>query len=145
LDRANYRRKPRGGHNGLDPRFSLLLSLCCSSEGCRRRVTPPSVRFFGRRVYFGIVVVLSVALRQSATPQRMKTLHDAFGVDRRTVERWAVWWRETFAKSGLSRALRGLLPPSREPVPRWIVVAFNAEAMPDAQARMMTFIRSSPI
>jgi hypothetical protein len=32
------------------------LSLCCSQ--CRRRTTPPSVRFLGRRVYLAAVVVL---------------------------------------------------------------------------------------
>src|SRR5690606_40488518 len=60
LDRADYPRKPRGG--SLAPgaeAWSKRLSLCCAQEGCRRRATPPSVRFLGRRVYAEVVVVLA--------------------------------------------------------------------------------------
>jgi len=31
------------------------LSFCCDRDGCRKRVTPPSVRFLGRKVYLGAV------------------------------------------------------------------------------------------
>lgn len=33
--------------------FVQRFSLCCGYEGCRRRATPPSVRFPGRRFYLG--------------------------------------------------------------------------------------------
>ena len=60
---GNYPRKPRGGllaTAGED--FVLRFSLCCGREGCRRRTTPPSVRFLGRRVYLGAVVILASAI-----------------------------------------------------------------------------------
>jgi hypothetical protein len=53
LHSASYPRKPRGGPRGAHAR---RFSLCCAR--CRKRVTPPSVRFLGRRVYYGVVVVL---------------------------------------------------------------------------------------
>jgi hypothetical protein len=60
LHAGDYPRKPRGVPRSLlGPAYERRLSLCCSREGCRRRVTPPSVRFFGRRVYLGALVVLA--------------------------------------------------------------------------------------
>ena len=49
LHRADYDRKPRGG-----PEWDYRYSFCCAQEGCRRRRTPESVRFMGRRVYAGL-------------------------------------------------------------------------------------------
>ncbi len=57
LDSARYRRKPRGGPAGLSASYEQRLSFCCAAEGCRKRTTPPSVRFLGRKVYLGAVVV----------------------------------------------------------------------------------------
>lgn len=51
LHRANYPRKPRGGGEELPQEYGRRLSFCCEREGCRKRVTPPSVRFLGRKVY----------------------------------------------------------------------------------------------
>jgi len=41
------------------------FSLCCGARAVRKRATPPSVRFLGRRVYLGAVVIVAsmVALR----------------------------------------------------------------------------------
>ncbi len=86
LHRSDYDRKPRGG-----PQWELRFSLCCAKEGCRRRHTPPSVRFMGRRVYAGLVVVLVSAMIHGLKPERMKLLREALGIDRRTLERWRQW------------------------------------------------------
>ena len=48
LHAASYPRKPRGVERPLVAE-ARRLSFCCTREGCRRRVTPPSVRYFGRR------------------------------------------------------------------------------------------------
>src|SRR5947207_31166 len=42
LHRADYPRKPRGAE-GLPEDDALRFSFCCASDGCRKRVTPPSV------------------------------------------------------------------------------------------------------
>jgi hypothetical protein len=46
-----------------------------AEEGCRTRLTPVSVRFLGRRVYLGAIVLLACVLRQGPTPWRVARLH----------------------------------------------------------------------
>jgi TniQ len=67
LHRSDYDRKPRGG-----PQWELRFTLCCAREGCRRRHSPPSVRFMGRRVYAGLVVVLVSAMLHGLNPERVQ-------------------------------------------------------------------------
>jgi len=50
LHSANYPRKPRGTPVQLPEHECLRLSFCCDRDGCRKRVTPPSVRFLGPKV-----------------------------------------------------------------------------------------------
>ena len=73
---ANYLRKPRGTPDQLPEPQRLRLSFCCDRDGCRKRVTPPSVRFLGRKVYLGAVVILISAMRQGPTPRRVRELSD---------------------------------------------------------------------
>ena len=95
LHRSDYGRKPRGALIAPAGEDSVRrFSLCCGREGCRRRATPPSVRFLGRRVYLGAVVVVAsiVALAvQGAQEIRRQT-----GVPSRTLGRWLGWWRGPF-------------------------------------------------
>ncbi|HKU43503.1 MAG TPA: hypothetical protein VJR89_35315 [Polyangiales bacterium] len=99
LDIANYSRKPRAGPYALRDEHACRLSLCCRREGCRLRVTPPSVRFLGRRVYLSVVVLLGGVLRQGPTPWRLEALRRVVGADRRTLERWRRWWVERVGSS----------------------------------------------
>lgn len=97
LHSAKYKRKPRSGQKEcLELRRH---SFCCDQDGCRKRHTPPSVRFLGRRVYWGVLVVLISAAHHGITPERMRTLREALGIDRRTLERWRQWWLESFVQS----------------------------------------------
>jgi len=107
LHSARYPRKPRGAAGNLGTAYESRLSLCCAAEGCRRRMTPPSLRFLGRRVYLGAVVVMAAALQQGVTPVRAGRLRDLFGVSHRTLVRWRRWWLECFASSGFWKAARG--------------------------------------
>ncbi len=112
LHSGNFRRKPRGGPAGMGEDADLRYSLCCADLECRTRHTPPSLRFLGRRVYLGAVVVIVSAMRHGASPARMRKLRELFGVSRRTVERWRIWWRTAFAESRCWReAAAKLIPP----------------------------------
>lgn len=111
LHSAHYARKPRGGPAGLAAQVDQRLSFCCSRDGCRRRTTPPSVRFLGRRVYFGVVIVLLTTMTHGVTPRRAAELRAHLGVDRRTLARWRRWWREHFPATSLWRAHRARLSP----------------------------------
>jgi len=107
LHRSDYERKPRGG-----PQWDIRFSLCCDKEGCRKRNTPPSVRFMGRRVYAGLVVVLVSAMIHGLKPERVKLLREALGIDRHTLARWRQWWLVTFLESSFWREARArFMPP----------------------------------
>jgi len=115
LDSARYPRKPRGGPPDLDADYAWRLSFCCAREGCRRRVTPPSVRYLGRRVYLGVVVVLVSAMEHGLSLRRVAKLNATLGIGLRTLRRWRQWWRAVFVKSALWRAARGrFVPPVEE-------------------------------
>lgn len=107
LHSASYPRKPRGGPVGLGPEHAVRFSFCCGVEGCRRRVTPPSLRFLGRKVFWGVVVLLVPVLRQGPTAKRVERLCATFAVSVRTLRRWMRWWREAFAASRFFVAARG--------------------------------------
>jgi hypothetical protein len=105
---ANYLRKPRGPCD-LPKQHRYRLSFCCARDGCRKRVTPPSVRFLGRKVYLGAVVILVSAMRQGPTPRRVRELTKLFRVDRRTIYRWRDFWNEFFPKTKFWKEARARL------------------------------------
>lgn len=105
LDQADYPRKPRGGVIGAaGERFDRRRSLCCAREGCRRRRTPPSLVFLGRRVYLAITVVLA-AWRTTTTWS---------SPSRRTVGRWRAWFAALRAGTWWTEA-RARVWPAVEP------------------------------
>lgn len=114
LHRADYKRKPRGGPEAdpNDPAVVYRDSFCCAKEGCRKRHTPPSVRFLGRRVYWGIVVILVSAMRHGLKDEQVGALRESLGIDRRTLERWRTWWLEAFVQSPFWKLARARFMPS---------------------------------
>lgn len=110
LHAARYPRKPRGGPAGLGREHSLRESFCCSQEGCRRRTTPPSVRFLGRKVFFSVVILLVPILRDGLTPERFRRLEKELPVSRRTVRRWRQWWCEVFMSTPGGHRARAEIP-----------------------------------
>ena len=70
------------------------------------------MRFFGRKVYVATVVVLMSAMRHGLSAQRVQALRERLGIDRRTLERWRVWWLENFVQSSFWKAARArFMPP----------------------------------
>ena len=108
LHQANYERKPRGGPENLSDEYLFRQSLCCGREGCRRRCLPASCLFMGRRVYFGAVVIVVMALRQNrAAGASANELKDMFGISKKTLIRWINYFREEFPVSTKWQQLRG--------------------------------------
>lgn len=107
LHSANYPRKPRGCPPAAHPDCNTRLSLCCA--GCRKRMTPDSVRFLVRRVWLAIVLVLRSSRATGACLDGLPAISWA------TLKRWRQWWTETFPKTPVGRWLRGLIPPTPEP------------------------------
>ena len=111
LHRADYGRKPRGG-----PQWDQRYSFCCAEEDCRRWRTPESVRFLGRKVYAGLVVVLVTVMTHGLKPGRICRIREALQIDSRTVKRWRQWWLESFVRSSFWKAVRArFMPPLCEP------------------------------
>jgi len=141
LHSARYVRKPRGGPDTLNPETNIRFSFCCAKEGCRRRVTPPSLRFLDRKVFFGVIVLLLPILRDGLTPARLRRLVERFQVRERTVRRWIRFWRETFATSRTWQATRRgfATPVNKEAMPTSLVDAFSL--MKDPHGRVAAVLR----
>ena len=108
---ANYPRKPRGTPVRLPKHECLRLSFCCDRDGCRKRTTPPSVRFLGRKVYLAAIVILVSAMRQGPSPRRVRELSERFGADARTIARWQTFWRAHFPQTPFWKTTRAHLVP----------------------------------
>jgi hypothetical protein len=139
LHSARFRRKPRGGPVGLGEAHDQRLSFCCAVELCRKRMTPPSLRFLGRKVYLGAVVVLVSTMRHGATAARMRQLCALVGVSRRTVGRWRAWWRSVFTASPFWRACSAAFMPPVDTgrLPASLLERFAG----DAAARLIALLR----
>lgn len=139
LHRGDYSRKPRGG-----PSWDRRYSFCCSQDGCRKRKTPPSVRFLGRKVYVGLVVVLVSAMMHGPSDRRLERLQQDLPIDRRTLKRWLQWWTQIFVQYAFWKAQRGcfarLLSEARMPLE--LVEAFGAQRV-EGLVKLMRFL--SPI
>lgn len=94
LHSACYPGKPRGSEELDATAATTRHSFCC--DKCRRRTTPESVRFLGRRVYPGFVMVLLSAMQPCVTDNLINALRLSLGVARRTLQRWRHWWRAIF-------------------------------------------------
>lgn len=142
---ANYPRKPRGAEPLPEP-YQRRLSFCCERDGCRKRVTPPSVRFLGRQVYLGAVVILVAAMRQGPSPRRVAELSRLFGADRRTIVRWQAFWRDHVPQTPFWKVARGRLLPAVAiaPLPQTLLETFvRHDDDHDGWRRLLLFL--SPI
>ncbi len=135
LHSARYERKPRGGPAELGPGSTVRFSFCCATEGCRRRATPPSLRFLGRKVFFGVLVLLVPVMRDGPTPERLNRVCETFSVSVRTVRRWCRFWREAFVTSRVWQAARGRFATAvREgALPGSLLGAFSEISDPESQ------------
>ena len=143
---ANYPRAPRGGPEHLPEEYNHRFSFCCDRDGCRKRATPPSVRFLGRKVYLGAVVILISAMRQGATPRRVRELSSLFDIDRATIARWQTFWRDHVPQTPFWKIARGRLAPVVEIValPLSILEAFlSSDDQQQGWAHLLRFL--SPI
>ena len=138
LDHADYPRKPRGGPTTLSAAYEKRASFCCDEDDCRKRLTPASVRFLGRKVYLGAVVLLAGVLRQGPTPWRVSRLQALLGVSARTLARWHRWWRDDFVHTAFWRAARSRFARPVEPadLPRGLLERFDGDAVAQVVATL---------
>ena len=112
LHHADYPRKPRGVPAHVRHCHDRRISLCCDQDGCRRRRTPASVRFLGRRVYLFAVVLLASVLNHGVTQRRLAQLKGVLDISEGTLDRWRRWWQRAFPLTAVWRDLRGRFVPT---------------------------------
>jgi len=141
LHSARYTRKPRGLPAGLGAEYLQRFSFCCAVEGCRKRMMPRSLRFFGRKVYAATVLVLVSALRGGARSAARRRLQDLVGASRRTVTRWHRWWSETFVSTAFWQGVRGTLhtPLSTDALPASLLERFSGD-LPTQLLALLRFV-----
>ena len=143
---ANYPRKPRGAGLELTEFQSQRLSFCCDRDGCRKRATPPSVRFLGRKVYLAAIVILVSAMRQGPTPRRVRELSERFDATKAQSSAGRPSGANTSHKrpSGRSHALRFVTLGEIVSLPLSLVDAFLSHHPPrDGWTLLLRFL--SPI
>jgi hypothetical protein len=129
LHLADYPRSPVGVPPPVREHYERRLSFCCSR--CRTRVTPPSVRFFGRRWYPAPVFIFISALRLGISDRRLAQIKKHIGItaNETTWKRWRRWWREFFWVTPFWQQAKGLLPPHPKIIqgcfPRVLLNIFN--------------------
>ena len=128
LHRGDFARKPRGGVIAIAAEaFTRRFSLCCGREGCRKRATPPSVRFLGRRVYAGAAVIVASVMALVATTAR--AIRVATGIPARTTRRWLRWWHGPFTTTRVFIEIAARLVPavSRRSLPSSLLERLEGE------------------
>jgi hypothetical protein len=143
LHSAKYLRKPRGGPEELPTDCCFQFSLCCDQDGCRKRRTPPSARFLGRKVYLLAVIFLAAAKRQGPSPRALGELSAIFGADRRTIARWQVLWCEQFPRTRFWKVACARFVPALQVtlLPRPLLDAFFTGDDPRADwGRLLCFL-----
>ncbi len=94
LHQSHFARKPRGVPEDTHPDYSIRFSYCCGTEGCRKRFTPPSMRFLSRKVYSSVVIILIFLLKPETDESRLETINTLLGttLSVETLRRWRHFW-----------------------------------------------------
>ena len=141
LHRANYDRKPRAAGSILPILPGKRLSFCCGT--CRKRATPPSVLFLGRRVFLGVVMLMGSCRHAGKIPSASQA--DLGNPSRQTLARWRSWWHEIFTQTSAWLALRGHLdcPIESEMLPQALIERMTGVS--DEERFVILLRRLSPL
>ena len=107
LHQSHFPRKPRGVPEDTDPDYSIRFSYCCGTEGCRKRFTPPSMRFLSRKVYSSVVIILIFLLKPETDDSRIETINTLLGttLSIETLRRWRHFWTKDLPQTHTWRRL----------------------------------------
>ncbi len=139
LHQAHYERKPRDAPSTWIEE-KIRFSFCCGH--CRCRCTPASVRFLGRRVYWGATVLLATALCHGRALRRSHPLSQSFGVPVQTLQRWRQWWLTEFTTTPVWQTLRGrFLPPvETHALPGELLQRTRSTILQDSMTQVMRWL-----
>jgi hypothetical protein len=136
---SDFPRKPRGCPASVVEDYSWRFSFTCGH--CEQRTTSPSVRFLSRRVYVGVMLMLSSPPRGRAT----QGLCEQLNVPSRTVQRWRRWWTSDFLRTPFWQAMRSqFMPPlAGEQLPASLIDRFDAVSARERLVQTLRFV--SPV
>ena len=145
LHSSNYPRNPHGVPAQFRDQYEQRLSFSCAD--CRKRITPPSVRFFGRYWHVAPILVLISALQLGLTKRRMDQIKQHFGINvsSSTWRRWRLWWQDTFPMSSFWKQEKGrvsLAPEQEQSIPYVLLAMFN-NTLNESLVKLLKFL--SPI
>ncbi len=125
LHQSDYPRSPVGVPSSIREYYEQRFSYCCGD--CRKRHTPASVRFFGRRWFPMPFLILISVLQCGINDWRLEQVKRHFGirVSESTWKRWRRWWREIFPGTLFWQQAKGHCFLPHEPVPRVLLNLFK--------------------
>ena len=140
LHRADFPRKVRGLAVDGSSAFASRFGLCCG--WCRKRVLPPTVRFFGRSSYAFVAALVAVATTLAGGIALGARL---VGAAWATIARWMRFLQCDLARRGEWQVARGRLPAvlQLEQLPLSLVEVFGAVDSEDAWLSTLRWL--SPI
>jgi len=135
---ANYPRKPKACPKEVLRDYQSRWSFCCNL--CRKRTTPMSVRFLGRRVYVALAVVV-LAVKRNKINAAVTELVETLGVPERTIARWRQWWLGLFPATALWQAqcARFMPPVQIVDLPVSLIERFTGGAH-ETMLRLLNFL-----
>ena len=135
LHRADYPRKARGLADAVMARFDRRFSFCCAR--CRKRQTPPSVRFLGRRVYAAVAVLIGALIALAAA---LAEAARVTGARVRTLARWLGFFQGELLASRFWHSAQGAFspPPAALGMPASLLERF---AFDDPRERLLGVLK----
>ena len=133
---ADFPRKPRGCPPSVREEYSWRLSFTCG--WCDTRSTPASVRFFGRRVY----VAVALMLVSPPAGYAARALEELLSVPARTLRRWESWWQRDFQRTAFWQSVRErFVPPvPAEVLPRSLLARFQGSTCHERLVQLLRFV-----
>ena len=111
LSRSDYPREPRGIPKEVSEeiinKYSCRFSFLCRK--CRRRTTPRSVRFMGRKIYVALGVLWVTLENEKGTLPHIKDLRLLMEkcLSEITIGRWLDWWQSKVWETPFWKKYRG--------------------------------------
>jgi hypothetical protein len=100
------------------------------------------MRFLGRKVYAGFIVVLVAAMHHGLSADRVHRLREALGIDRRTLSHWRKWWLGSFVQSSFWKAAGARFMPRlcQRTLPLSLWLRFATDARRDRLLALLEFL-----
>ena len=113
-------------------------------RGCRRRATPPSVRFLGRFVYAMRVMVAWAALRGVAS-RAAPAVASTSAASRQTTRRWEGYWGRLRQDASVTLLVAALVVSAGPVAPNVVVALMRSAHGTEAERAVTTHRLLAPL